>query len=46
MSNILINPASICRRSGFLNVMQIISARHEMIISKWKETFGEVSFYC
>ena len=27
-------------------MMQIISARHEMIISKWKETFGEISFYC
>ncbi len=27
-------------------MMQIISARHEMIIDKWKEVFGEISFYC
>ena len=27
-------------------MMQIISARHDMIVQKWKETFGEVRFYC
>ena len=27
-------------------MMQIISARHEMIIGRWKEVFGEISFYC
>ena len=27
-------------------IMQIITARHEEIITKWKDVFGEISFYC
>jgi hypothetical protein len=32
--------------SGMMLLWKIISARHEMIIGKWKEVFGEISFYC
>lgn len=28
------------------NIMRLIEARNEDIISKWLEYFGEVSFYC
>ena len=27
-------------------IMQIVSARHRMIVDKWLETFGEVKYYC
>lgn len=27
-------------------IMQIAAARHEEIIRKWQETFGEITFYC
>lgn len=27
-------------------IIQIISARHSEIVSKWMETFGEIRFYC
>ena len=27
-------------------IMQIITARHKEIITKWKDVFGEISFYC
>lgn len=27
-------------------IMRVIEARSFEIISKWKETFGEISFYC
>ena len=32
------------RASGF--IAQIISARHQMIANRWKETFGKISYYC
>ena len=27
-------------------IMQVVSARHAEIATKWLETFGEISYYC
>jgi hypothetical protein len=36
----------LCRTSEGENMMLIISARHEIIIGRWEEAFGEISLYC
>ena len=28
------------------SIMQIIGARHDSMVGKWMETFGEARFYC
>lgn len=28
------------------DIMEIIEAQHEIIISKWMNTFGEIHYYC
>lgn len=30
----------------FRNIMVVIEARSDEVIAKWKDYFGEISFYC
>jgi len=43
---LLCNNNSQIRSQHLRNIMRMIEARNEDIISKWKEYFGEVTYYC